>query len=49
MTKSKEWANTLGPVGNSIKVSGSTGSNMATEYLPTPKARAKKESGTMAK
>ena len=48
MTKNKEQANTHGLVENIIKASGSTGSNMVTEYLPIPKAKAKRESGAMA-
>ena len=48
-TKSKEQANIRGPVEDIMKGSGSTGSNMVTEYLPMPKAKAKKESGKMAK
>ena len=48
-TKSKEQANTRGPAEDIIKGSGSTGSNMATDNLPMPKAKAKEESGKMAK
>ena len=48
-TKSKEQANIRGPAEDIMKGSGSTGSNMATDNLPMPKAKAKKESGKMAK
>lgn len=48
-TKSKELANILGRAEDIIRASGSTGSNMVTDNLPTPKAKAEKESGTTAK
>ena len=48
-TKNKELANTFGLVGECIKVSGLTGSNMVTESLQMPKENANKESGTMGK
>lgn len=37
-TKNKESENTRGQMGNTMKVSGSTDSNMAKEHLQTSKA-----------